>query len=662
MRLVKRVASLMIAVMLIVSGGVADMTVDKVSAATVVEIYDEGDWNDFADSVNGGESELSAVLMADFTATSDFIQINEMFSGTFDGNGHTITGLTTSMFDYVQDGTVQNLTVKEVAIEEYVGWYSVGAIVDDLYGGSVVNCVVESGYIDVYGSVVGGVVGAVYEDASVSGCVNGADISADSEVGGIVGYVYSGSVYDCSNTGNITASVEMAGGIAGNISPDSAGIVQVYGSYNAGTIYAPEYSGGIAGQIMTQQAQIMIHSVYNTGNISGNSCVGGIAGIATADSADDKISISNAYNSGNISGTIIAGAIVGGVQSYNSSSIVTTNVIYVKDDTINSDIYVTGSASSDTCAYSLADITSGKVAYDMNNYSSFDSEWSYWAYDGSDIVLASDDSAKAYKITYMNNGSELKTVYSLNTGLYEVMDSPADVNGSLFAGWFTEDLGIIETVTEDTLRSAVDFSAGAISDLILYPVYLSTGTVEEDPSDTSNSVKYDNSGLYLQGAQIREPNTTTGVTAGLRFITRISTSLIANVEALNEANASLRPETNADKEIGYGTVVTAKSNITDGDMLVKDLSAASAMRGMYVAPAVINYKEYDGYILYTALVVGIPEAYYTTDIAARPYITYCDANGVERTYYYVETSSSSVAGGAYYTSYQKVYNYIYGTN
>ncbi len=671
MSLVKRVASLMLALMLVVSGGMADMSVDRVSAATVAEIYDESDWNDFAEAVNGGASELSAVLMADFTASEEFVQIYEGFSGSFDGNGHTITGLATSMFDYVVGGTVKNLTVKDVAITEYVGYYSLGAVVDDLVGGTVDNCVVEGGLINVRGNSVGGVVGYISNGAVVSNCVNNADVSATKQVGGIVGILNDGSVYDCVNNGSVTATEDMAGGIAGDVYPDEEVTAEIYNSYNTGDVSADEYVGGIAGQIVAYDSIIELHSIYNTGAISGRNVIGGIIGIAETVTSFDAVIVNNGINIGKVNSTgSVGGTIIGRILPATVGSISSKNTSYVKDTDINGSLFSVGAIDDNipsydsygSVSYSVADVAEGKLAYAMNKYNGFGKAWSYWAFDGSSVMLADNDNVRTYKVTYMNSGNPLKTVYSLNTGLYEVMDSPADINGSLFAGWFTENLGTITTVTSDVLNNAVDFTAGATRDLVLYPVYLSTGTIEGDPADTSNSVNYDNSGLYLQGAQIREPNASTGVSAGLRFITRISTSLIDNVEALNTANASLRPDSNADKGIGFGTVVTAKNNIPAGNGLVKDVNATSVMRGMYVTPAVIDYKVYNGYVLYTALVVGIPSSHYSTDIAARPYITYCDANGVERTYYYTEAPASNVVNGAYFTSYQKVYDYLYAVN
>lgn len=671
MRLMKRMACLMLVMMLAVSGSSADMNAGKVSAAAATEIYDENDWNAFADIVNSGTSDASAVLMADFTATADFVQIYSEFSGIFDGKGHTITGLTTSMFDYVYGGTVKNLTVKEVNITEYVGYYSVGAIADDLVGGIVDNCIAEGGSINVSGSSVGGVVGYISKGAVVSNCVNNADVSATKQVGGVVGVVNDGSVYNCANNGSVTAEEDMAGGIAGDVYPDEEKTAKIYNSYNTGSVSADEYAGGIAGQIVAYGASVAFHSIYNTGAISGRNVIGGIAGIVETVNAFDTITVNNACNSGSVkSKGSVAGAVIGKSIPAAAAAVSSKNTSYVKDTNINSSLYSVGDVNSSiqssdcfgSVSYLLEDYKKGKTAYDMNNYNGFGRDWSYWSYDGSSIMLADDDSVKTHKVTYMSIDGEFRTVYSLDTGLYEVIDLPAEINGSVFAGWFKKNLGTVDAVTADVLSSAVDFSEKVSGDLILYPVYLSTGTVVEDKADTFNSVKYDNSGLYLQGAQIREPDASAGVTAGLRFITRISTAFIKNVEALNEENASLRPASSSDKGIGYGTVITAKSNIAAGNKLVKDLSASSVMKGMYVAPAVINYKEYNGYVFYTALVVGIPEAYYTTDIAARPYITYCDANGIERTYYYTETSSASTAGGAYYTSYQKVYNYVYGVH
>ena len=76
---------------------------------------------------------------------------------------------------------------------------------------------------------------------------------------------------------------------------------------------------------------------------------------------------------------------------------------------------------------------------------------------------------------------------------------------------------------------------------------------------------------------------------------------------------------------------------------------------MLVIPAVNTYKSYSTYSMYTGVVTGMPASAYDTNVAARMYITYNDANGIEQTYYYTEDSEYSIGGG-YYTTYNKEYN------
>lgn len=674
MRLFKKMAGVVLVAALMLAGSASDIGAVKVSAASDMQIYNEADWNEFATAVNDGDTGLSAELMADFAATADFQQIYEGFEGSFEGNGHVISGLTTSMFDWIKGGMVSNLVLKDVAIDSFVGYYSVGAVVDDLTdGGKVVNCKVDGTISpdasDSYNTRVGGIAGYI-NGGSIENCVNNADVSGYGDIGGIVGYVNNGKIINDINTGTVTSGKNCSGGIAGNVYPDEGNLPEIYGCYNTGDVNGNEYIGGIVGQAVAWNAEIVMHSNYNMASVSGSSNIGGIVGIATSMTSGDTVKLGNGYNAGNVTGSSNIGAAAGKLELSASDSISSVNVYYAKDSSVNSRLYSVGTVSINNkssvqtsdyfgkCDYTLNDFSSGMVAYKLNSYDGYDVDWTYWSYDGSSVIFADTENMRTYKVTYMNGGSEYKNVYTLNTGLYEVLDSPADVDGSLFAGWFKEDLGTVGTITAQVIGSAADFSEAAASDMILYPVYLSTGTLERDPSDDSSSVgESNNSGFYLEGAQMRRADSDAGVTAGIRFITRISSSLVGSIEALNEANASLRPDSAEDKGAGYGTVVTNAANLSDEQMLEKDETAASLMNGMVVSPAAVNYREYDGYVLYTALVIDIPESHYSTNIAARPYITYFDANGIERTYYYTEGSSSNVAGGAYYTSYQTLADY-----
>lgn len=238
------------------------------------------------------------------------------------------------------------------------------------------------------------------------------------------------------------------------------------------------------------------------------------------------------------------------------------------------------------------------------------------------------------------DGSNTVASYTINKGS-SVSEFPeiANVNGKLFAGWYTEDVNLTDS---QSVKNAASKAAklGVINeDTTYYAEWINIGTVAKASNDAYASSSNVNE-FELIGVQVRVSDPT-----GLRFITRISDSLVDKMEALNSANASFRPDSAADKGIGYGTVATLASRISGS--LEKDVNATAVVNGNVVCPAVQNFMKYDGYVLYTCVVKGIPSKYYKSDIAARPYITYYDVNGNVHTYY---TSEDSNAGGGYKTS------------
>lgn len=163
------------------------------------------DADDFRDMVAGGSYKLAA----DITVTEPYA--ND-FSGTFDGNGHTVT-------------------LDITASTANVGLFS------KLAGGAVVKNVKVDGTVSGTEGVAG--IAAQANGATISGCINCAIISATGRyVGGIVGKLRGGTVENCYNTGAISSSRDRKGvnlgGIAGYI--DSNGSVK--NCYNSGTTSA----------------------------------------------------------------------------------------------------------------------------------------------------------------------------------------------------------------------------------------------------------------------------------------------------------------------------------------------------------------------------------------------------------------------------------------
>ncbi len=254
-------------------------------------------------------------------------------------------------------------------------------------------------------------------------------------------------------------------------------------------------------------------------------------------------------------------------------------------------------------------------------------------------------------VTFINGSGTYYTADVTNGSCVAFPKAPTK-DGSLFIGWFTENVGTVTSVNNSLLAKAYNTNTAINADTTLYAGWLSTGNITIDSKDSTAGGN--TSGFYLLGSQYRKKSDS--APSGLRFVARISDSLVSSVEALNSANMNLQPSSSADTGIGYGMVLTTANRLSATNMLIKDLTAVNVVLGMKVCPAVNTYRSYNGYSLYTAVVTGISEASYDVNIAARMYITYKDANGVEQTYYYTESESSSNVGGAYYTTYRKVMN------
>ena len=179
-----------------------------------------------AELVNGGKSDINITLDTDIDLTGkDWTPIgtdyDNSYKGTFDGGGHTITGLTfttndefAGLFGWLnRAGSVKNVVMEGVQITSnqiYGG--SIGGVVG--YGwGTIENCSVSG---SVSGTVyVGGVVGAQI-GGSITGCSSSATVKGTVDVGGVAGQTNSSATLTaCYATGNVTIEINPAKNIAG---------------------------------------------------------------------------------------------------------------------------------------------------------------------------------------------------------------------------------------------------------------------------------------------------------------------------------------------------------------------------------------------------------------------------------------------------------------
>lgn len=239
---------------------------------------------------------LEVSLSADISlAGEDFFGV-PIFCGTFDGNGHTISGLyiddsasEIGLFRYVERGAV----IKNLKVSGRVEPSGSGSRVGGIAGvnkGTITDC--EFGGIVSGSDKVGGLVGENAECGVISGCNSNASLIAENSAGGVAG-TNLGVIIDCSNSGSVNAvytDIEIdaddldtdeataanvigksdIGGIAGY----SSGIIQRCA--NSGTV-GYQHTGYNIGGIVGRQCG-MVNSCTNTGHVYGRKDIGGIAG------------------------------------------------------------------------------------------------------------------------------------------------------------------------------------------------------------------------------------------------------------------------------------------------------------------------------------------------------------------------------------------------
>ncbi len=208
-----------------------------------------------------------------------------IYSGTFNGNGKTVSGLyfndenadDVGMFGYVGEGSsIKNLGL----IDSYInGNEYVGGVVGRNFG-TVENCY-NMGSVS-GDQCVGGVIGINFN--TVSGCYNTGKVYGTKFISGVTGWSNEGTIENCYNTGSVSGD-KCIGGVAAY----SGGNVKK--SYNTGYIKGYERVGGLVGE---NNSYGIIENCYNAGAVEGNLDVGGIAGWMHTNQ------IKNCYNTGNI--------------------------------------------------------------------------------------------------------------------------------------------------------------------------------------------------------------------------------------------------------------------------------------------------------------------------------------------------------------------------
>ena len=327
----------------------------------------------FRDQVNSGNNTISATLtedidLAEFCHAKDGTKYTEevnwtpignsdnMYQGTFDGNGKTIRNLYindisenigisgyASFFGYADaGGNIKNITFDNAKVKTTNDDYCTGILVGVAAScieniKTLVNCSVEGK------NYVGGIAGRANGD--IDNCENHAMVNGANFVGGIVGnYVFSDkSITSCANYGDVTGSGERVGGIAGY--------------FNLGTI----------------------QNCANYGDITGTFNVGNLIGFA------EECNLNNVLGTGNVTSRNPAGLLVGiienssstasGILAYNSSAKLTINGTEQTGDAVKAIGEGSLTSVEKIMAFTAEQLKSGMVANLLQKNVSGSAKW-----------------------------------------------------------------------------------------------------------------------------------------------------------------------------------------------------------------------------------------------------------------------------------------------
>ena len=237
---------------------------------------------------------------------------SQPFTGTLDGDGHSVSGI------YISTANYQGLV-------GYLG-----------EGGTLQNLGVKASYIK-GSNVVGGLCGQ--NQGNVTNCYNTGSVTGTGDyVGGVCGR-NNGNVNNCHNSGNVAGS-EMVGGVCGRNTGN------VNNCHNAGSVTGSYYVGGVCGY-----NEGTVSNCYNTGNVAGSEMVGGVCG------RNYSATVTNCYNTGSVTGSYYVGGLCGGNTFFGN----VTNCYYLTGTAAGG---INGSDAAGQAEAKTADeFKSGEVAF-----------------------------------------------------------------------------------------------------------------------------------------------------------------------------------------------------------------------------------------------------------------------------------------------------------
>ena len=405
-----------------------------------------------ADQLKAVEDNLSAnyILTADINLGGETNPWNPIgtFTGTFDGAGHTISGLYIagdssadgndrglSLFSCLgSGGTITNLTVDgKIDPEDCHG--SFGGIVGE-NDGTISNCISDVDIKNTTGyakGTIGGVVGSANSGSTVENCrytgtINVTHSGSSMGMGGVVGQASGCTIRNCENAGTVQTNI-WRGGIVGR----NNGSAQVLNCRNSGIVTSNNPAAGAGSGGVVGDNYGTIENSYNTGTVTGGDCTGGVTAHNAADSSGATCIVENCYNAGTVSGSDNVGGVVGHnnssdgntatvKSSYNTGTVINDGsgnvggVIGVIESGSVSDCYNTGAVTAIGGGYA------GGVA-GFNGYSGYSIGTVESCYNIGTVRVESEGSGSAGGVVgYNQPGSDLEPIGKVTDCFYLKQD------------------------------------------------------------------------------------------------------------------------------------------------------------------------------------------------------------------------------------------------
>jgi filamentous hemagglutinin family protein len=396
------------------------------------------------------------------------------FTGSFDGNGKTISGLTihcpnacddVGLFGAIQDDSVSNVSLTHFNV---VGSRFVGALVGVNQGGTISNVSADNGTVtgtsntlpsDTTGNTnVGGLVGENVSDgaffpASISNAIVGSGVTVtasggggptEGKVGGLVGWNSSGSIAGSTSAATVTGDIVVGGLVGendGSISnssssgpvtanaSDAGGLVgvnnatgQIRSSWASGSVSAFQTAGGLAAE--NDGSIVQSFSSSSTTAFAGD--VGGLVGVNFG-------SIADSYALGRSVGL---SAVAGGLVGDNEGPITTS--------------YATGFVSGGEAAGGLAALGGEAGAQITNSYWNTDTTGQGASFGGTGLTNAQMLSSQASSFS----GFDFSSVWRFIPGTsYPYLASMFASTPTVLSGTYTKTSGAVQSA------KTLDFAA-----------------------------------------------------------------------------------------------------------------------------------------------------------------------------------------------------------